>query len=576
MPTVRAEDCETMNPRLTLVHDPEVEVAFTLPPEWKPIALDDSLMSGFRTSSPVIKGSYQLNDFVAVGTIQTSARHSRCSSRAVARLKRSDDGANWRLNYRLEMTPEGDSAVRMGVAFPPSFSDVDAVTVSRAEPVWQHDLQDGTRQLDLLLNRSEGPTSVVVQFETTLAEPNQAEWELPLPVPLHSKAHETLIAIDPDTIWFPKTGREIGPGELAKWESDSGEEFPSLRTPFVVVGTTIEFQRTVAASEVREPSIRLLDQRMWLHRDGRRSGIAQMFVSSMRGDLELQVPDRVSITSIFLNDRALALSEAIVGLLKVPMIDVGVESVLTITWQDEEQDVGLRLSTSEPFLWPRNVPVERSLVAIVPDEPTTISAKSGLTPIGSLDRNLDVLETLLDRHSALGIDTRAAIANRCLIDQLQRQIKERLPKEFQRGQELVRKQFSRWSEFVGRINQLERVPDSPTISWYARLFEEPTIESEYSILGRTSRNATVSIRQFDWRAWKSVGAALLSLILVLMLRRTIRIEWSGWLNLHVAFSWLLLATFWWLCLTPSALGPCLLAIAMAKAVSQYRPAKSPA
>ena len=82
------------------------------------------------------------------------------------RLMRRIDGGGWNLKYRLEMTPQ--RAIHLCgsalTSFRPTFADMNSVTVERAEPDWQ-EVHDGIRQLDLLLNRSERPGNVVVQFE---------------------------------------------------------------------------------------------------------------------------------------------------------------------------------------------------------------------------------------------------------------------------------------------------------------------------------------------------------------------------------------------------------------------------
>lgn len=572
LPSVRPEDCETLNPRVTLMHDIDVDVAFTLPSAWKQIANDEQFATPpGRTNSPILQGTYVLNDFNQPGVIQTSSRHARCFAHSIVFLRRSIEGSSWRMKYRMVLTPEGDSALRLGLAFPPAFADTDTVTVSRAEPAWQHDVHDGVRHLDLLLNRTEGAVSAVMQFESNLVEPTSGDWELPLPTALHAISHETLVVIDPDTVWTPKNGQEGAWDELPDWVPEFSEEISLNRPPVRVNGSTVELQRVITATETREPAIRLLDQRMWMHRDGRRSGVTQAFISSMQGDLEFSVPPDVVVTSIFLDDRALPLTLPSDGKLKISMSDAGNERLLTITWKIDASSAPRSRRSSEEFLWPKEIPIEKSLVTLLPDQPTYLWMQSGMHSTTELDQSMDLLETLLDRHAALTAETRGSMANRWLIDRIQQRIKSELPKEFSQRHELVRRHLHRWTELVNRINQLERVPPAPAISWHTRLLEEPVTEGENAIRGRTDKSADIRVIQFNLQFWKVVGSCMLAVILVAMFRRTIRVEWSDWLHRHVAMSWFLLSVVWWLFLTPSVLGPCLMVVALIRAMTQYGP-----
>lgn len=572
LPSVRAEDCETQNSRVTLMHDLDVDVAFTLPPAWRQIANDEPAapVAG-RASSLVVQGTYLLSDFSQPGVIKTSSRHARCFAHSIVFLRRSVEGSSWRMKYRMVLTPEGESAVRLGLLFPPSFNDMDTVTVSRAEPAWQHDVQGGSRRLDLLLNRTEGAVSAVMQFESTLVEPTSGNWELPLPVPLHPVSQETLVVIEPDTVWTPKNGQEGAWDELPDWVPEFSEDISLNRPPMRVTDATIELQRVITATEVREPAIRLLDQRMWMHRDGRRFGITQAFISSMQGDLEWSIPSHVQVTSIFLDDRALPLALPSDGVLNIPMSDAGNERLLTLCWELDHQSSSRSRRTGEEFPWPRGIPVEKSLVTLVPDQPTYLWMKSGMHSMSELDQNMDLLETLLDRHAALTAETRGSMANRWLIERIQQRIKSELPRQFNQRHELVRKHLQRWGELVNRINQLERVPPAPAISWHMRLLEEPVTDGDNAIRGWTDGAANIRVVQFNLSFWNMVGSVMLALILVVMFRRTIRIEWSDWLHRHVAISWLLLSIIWWLFLTPSMLGVCLMAVASIRAMMQYVP-----
>ena len=570
LPFVRPEDCDITNSQLVLTRDPEVDVILTAPREWKP-ELDNSLAVKIEPDGQIVEGSFQVSDPAARGTIQTSSRHSRCSARAAAILRRTE-GSGWKLIYRMEMTPEGDSPLRMGLNFPASFNETDSVFVERAEPAW-HDINDGVRQLDLLLNRGDGSGSVIIEFETSLTEPKQAEWELPFPVPLHSNGLETLLVIDPENIWYPTNGRDVRIADLPDWSASFYENLPGSNSAFRVAGPSIQIQRDIMPPSLREPSLRLLDQRMWLHQDGRRTGVSQAYLSSVRDNLEFDLPAGLNVTALFLDDYPIPLASTTERQLKIPMTDAGTESILTIAWSADSRNASFWRPISSHLLWPRDIHVERNLMAIVPDDSTMLWCRSGLAENSQFDQGLDRLEALIDRHQALGSETRGAVSNRWWLHQLQVRLLAFVPQEIEHPTKRSDIRLQRRAQIVARLDQLEPVPDAPSMSWHARLLEEPATDFEGTVRGSGDRDGTIQLWQFD-RRWILGGcSAIFAVMLIPILRRVIRVELSEWLHRHVAVSWLMLATFWWLFLTPSALGTILLLVALVRAVTQYKLAR---
>ena len=570
LPFVRPEECDITNSQLVLTRDPEVDVTLTPPREWKP-DIDNS--TGIKTESDgqIVLGSFQLSDPAVRGTIQTSSRHSRCSTRAAAILRRTENNG-WKLAYRMEMTPEGDSPLRMGLNFPASFNDTDTVSVERAEPAW-HDINDGVRQLDLLLNRGDSSGSVVVEFDIGVTEPKQAEWELPFPVPLHSNERETVLVIEPENIWYPTNGRDVRVADLPDWSASFYENLPGGSSAFRVAGSSIQIQRDVMTPNLREPSLRLLDQRMWLHNDGRSTGLSQAYLSSVRNDLEFDLPAGLNVAALFLDDYPLPLASPTERRLKIPMTDAGTESLLTIAWTADREAASFGRPVTSQLLWPSDIRVERNLMTIVPDNPTTLWCRSGLAENSPFDQGLDRLEALLDRHHALGSETRGAVSNRWWLHQLQTRLLALVPKEIQHPTKQSNSRLERRAQIVEMLDELEPVPDAPPISWQTRLLDDPATDFEGTIRGSGNHDGFIRLWQFD-RRWILGGcSAILAVILIPLLRRIIRIEWSEWLHRHVAVSWLMLATFWWLFLTPSALGTMLLIVALFRAVTQYKLAR---
>ena len=565
LPFVRPDDCEFGGGRLILSRDPEVDVTMSSR-DWKPEP-DASNNKNSEIEGQIEVGQFQLTDPVPRGTIQTSSRHSRCSVRAAAFLRRTE-GTGWRMTYRMEMTPEGEAPMRMGLTFPASFNDSDGVTVERAEPAWL-DQNDGVRHLDLLLNRSESFGPVVVQYETMLTEPKQSDWELPLPVPLNSKTHETLLVIDPENIWFPAGGRDVRVADLPEWSKIVFNELPGGGQAFRVIGPTVRIQRDLLVPNLRPQSIRMLDQRMWLHQNGGASGVTQAFLSAVRDDLQFDLPPEISVTSLFLDDNPLPLSAPSERQIQIPMTDAGTESVLSMTWVSERHR-GFEVLLNERFPWPVDLPVERNLITILPEDPMALWCRSGLSKLTSLDQGLDRLETLIERHRALGAETRGAVANRWGIHQLQARLLNQTAIEVQNPTKASLERLSRRNQLVEFIDELEVVPDPLPVSWQSKLLEEPETDFLGAVRGHGENGNVVQLWYLNRRWVQAVLAAVTALFLIPLFRLTIRIEWSEWFERHVAVSWLILATVWWLFLTVSAFGSVLLVVAIIRALTQYK------
>jgi hypothetical protein len=156
-----------------------------------------------------------------------------------------------------------------------------------------------------------------------------------------------------------------------------------------------------------------------------------------------------------------------------------------------------------------------------------------------------------------------------LLDQLQARLAARLPVEVRNPTEDVVRRLQRWTQIIDVINQLEPVPEAPPVSWHARLLEGPVTDSAAAIRGTADGDAQVRLWQFDRRILQIGVAVLLAVILVPLLRQTIRTEWSRWLHRHTAISWTLLAVVWWLFLTPSALGPVLFVFGLVRTCTQH-------
>jgi len=259
--------------------------------------------------------------------------------------------------------------------------------------------------------------------------------------------------------------------------------------------------------------------------------------------------------------------------MQIPMSDAGTESVLTMAWSMTRQHK-TRPITQEEFPWPQAISVERNLITILPDDPLVLWSRSGVTKMNSLDQGLDRLETLLDRQKALAAETRGAILNRGMIQQLQARLLNQTMLEVQKPTSSSPQRLARRDQLVAVIDELDPATEVVPENWQTKLLEEPVTDASSTLRGQSTDGGVIRVWQLD-RRWLQIGLTLFTaVVLIPLLRKIIRIEWSEWLQQHVATSWLLLATVWWLFLTPSVLGSILLLTALFRSVIPLKTSRS--
>jgi hypothetical protein len=571
LPSIRCEEVELVESRWELFRDADVDVDLKLP---RQVPLLDALPLSPSENAPVLIARYPTADPDPKASIRVSARQARCAARTAIVLTQTD-AATWTLTAQMKLVAQGESARRIGVRFPATI-DTDRVRVSQAEPTW-YDPADGWRCLDLTLPPD--PSEVSLTFETLLEPPVRGEWTLPLPEPEEAVSHELNLVLGHADTWTPLVGSELKPDESPGWAAEfiESRQPGDAATEYRLEGTPVRLRRNTVSSQVEQPSVRLLDQLLWLTSDGTQTGITRAFLSQSRDAIEWETPDGFRLIAMFLDDRPLALPAVADGRLRVPLLGGARESVFVLIWQRSDAvPAGYFRRTRESLPWPSGIDVTRSLITVVPHRDAWAVPGSGFGGRDWLDAALDRLEMLLDRQQSLGNDPRAAAANRRLIDELQTQIARRLSVRSARPSATLTEQLNRWNRVVETMNRLEPSPTAPPFPIDVRIteLEEPFIELPQTL--RPVLSATepaihaVDFWTVDRRAVQATTALLLSLIVFPLLRRLIRIEWGVWLSAHTTIAWILLGILWWTCLTPGAFGPLIIAVAVIHAAIQQR------
>ncbi len=571
LPFVRCEEAELVDARWELFRDPEFDVDPILPRGVPPFEVADVPGAG---EGPLLVARHQIADPDPKTSVRVSSRHAPCTARTVAVLAKTD-ARGWKLTGQLWLTPQGESPRRLGVRFPAHVVDPARVRVEQAEATW-HDPVDGWRRLDLALPPD--PTEVSVTFDIVVEEPSKGDWELPWPAPLQTTSHEMCLVATPADVWTPLVGTELKPDESPGWADEFLEErMPEASAAMYRLGAApVKLRRHASTALIDQPVVRLLDHSLWLSANGGRHGLTRAFLSQTREAIEFNVPDGLQPIALFLDDRPLPLPVAAEGLLRVPLVGGGRESVLVLIWEQRRPQSGGVAHTERASLpWPSRVTVSRSLVTVLPYRDGLLIGSSRLARTDWMDAAFDRLEMLLDRQVSLDNDPRAAAGNRELMNELQTRVAARLPTRTAQPSAALAVRLERWNRIVERINGLERPGVGDRLPPAARplsYLEEQFVDHPQAL--RTV--ATMESPRADFwlvdRRWLAAAMALLlSLIAIPSLRRMIRLDWGEWLSARATISWLLLGVVWWVYLTPGFLGPLMIAIAIARAASRRPP-----
>lgn len=571
LPFVRCEEAELVESRWELFHDRDVEVDLTLPRGVPPIDTADE--TDHETGRKMI-ASYQTADPDPKTSIRVSAIQARCAARTAVSLSRADSPA-WKLVGKMKLVPEGDSPRRMGVLFPASI-DPARVLVDRADANW-HDPVDGKRRLDLTLVPD--TDEVQVTFESIVDVPAKGDWELPLPEPQEATSHLLHLVISPPDAWTPLEGTELKPDELPSWAPEIQRE-PRTESPtanYQLSGTPVVLRRDQTTSNIDPPEIRLLDHSLWLTEQGGCYGISRIYLSQTRDAIQLDLPDGLVPVAIFLDERPLPLPIPVEGKLHVPLIGGARESLLVLTWQQiQTSATGIVRIQAEHLPRPANIEVNRTLATIIPWRAGAAISRDAGPKLDWMDAGLDRLEMLLARQESLGNDPRAAAANRRLIFELQSQISAQLPRGLARSSKKLPDHLQRWNRIVATLNSWESQSQPAAMAEpHVMPVAEPYLDLPQVLrIAPAPGVATLNFWVLDRRWLNSVGAILLLLILLPILRRSIRLDLGEWLSARSMLAWLMLGLVWWLWLTPGPAGPLIITIATVRSLLQRRQSRN--
>ena len=326
----------------------------------------------------------------------------------------------------------------------------------------------------------------------------------------------------------------------------------------------------------RAAQIALVNTRVRVTSRNTQSGQTTFYIiGQLDGPLTVNIPKQLDLGKVYVNDK--------------PQPDVGLRGqqlvlndasrdmrTVNIQWT-QELSAGpfgfvRQIETETPF--PAEIHVSRIVVSHDVDEHSMLWTQNVVIPATRNDVALDWLEGLLEFNEAAMRETGDPHAPTWNLVQAEFERRNsELASESRRGNSLGAR-FDLISRRIEDVSAQVR-PSSDFKLDAAALASVPTFVSGRQSQQRSARNPRAAFRWTTWivdqRLVKLVIAALVLAVGLYVAHRVAKLEPGEWLAKHPATAWLLLGTFWWLCLTPSAAGIALLIVSAFYAM-QRRPA----
>jgi len=322
----------------------------------------------------------------------------------------------------------------------------------------------------------------------------------------------------------------------------------------------------VPEDEPESVDVRWLEHRLWRQASQPDSGVTLIRLAESTSHLTVRAPERVRISAAVVDgrhatilsaqDRDHRLSAADGQPFQEALVYWRSLDVAPAPWSGFVETSWLTLPRAE---------IAQQALAIFPAADEVFWPVRGWIRSDSVDRILQRLEVLSDILPGDG--SRATEWAEARLRAGVELAAGQLALDDDANREPLR--HERWQSMVERVRRLPEEPSASTES--QPLIEELLADhpaAEYGLLDPTSDH-TWSWR-IDDRALRAVGAGMLFLGAMLVLRLVLRPALRDWLRAHPHGAVGLLGLVWWLCLTPSIFGLALMAWSAYRAVTVPR------
>ena len=452
-------------------------------------------------------------------------------------------------------------------------------------------LVDGSRTLTLQQS-AESHAEVMIIATLPVTRRNTSEWQLPNISVIEANSVNNYLVFGQNAGLEPSENgaNRLSPAETPRWVQDLLPLEMTTEPYLTFAGQTDSWQlrRTSTFDKSLSPSILLAETWIWLSSEYKDFGRSLVNVVARRGEsITFDCPEEIEIHSIFVNGQHIGLLDRSQNReLSIPLSDSVAGHTVRLFWSRERP--ASRSGTGRiscPVPTPQAVPVERSLLTIVPPPNVRCIAANGMANSDEFDHALDRLGALLriKQIRSAQDDSRNSHLDRAILTTADR-LTMSLSQSTWSSSELYRKRYSALSGQVEAMRlEVVETPaqdDELTFQSLANHDEFPADAGTDILLVHgefesDQHEDTLSLWCIEENAVQTTAAMLgFSLLSLLIVRPSLRTceQWkvAERLSSYPALSWGLLGFFWWAFLAPVWVGYLLLILAIGTTVRNRR------
>jgi hypothetical protein len=280
-------------------------------------------------------------------------------------------------------------------------------------------------------------------------------------------------------------------------------------------------------------------------------------------------PERLQLRTVLIDGRSVRFDPPAAGTLELPFASSAPLHWVVLEWRSKASASRLPLAAQRASIpLPAQLPVERSLISIVPKNGREISTRSGVTTIRRLDHELSALEGLIELNEQSSrltgrCDARSLARAQAILAALSAPgVDEEQAEDLDKRISTARRRLDALAKFPTReaASVAGAVPDVAELGG----------DAVFARVAPGSETSMISVWVLNLRGlWIA-----LALVGLLVLPRLVRLLLGSGapelLERQPALAIGLVALVWWLCLRPSALGLLLALVAIAVAFVQRR------
>ena len=508
LPLVRFDEALAADSKLRLYHEPELTVELL---EADSLMPSREIEADHAAGNLELLGQYLLGDGDPVPQIRVRRRRNRHHVVTLTRLEGEPAGRR-RVAIQLNVQSCDEPLRQVRILIPAELAR--SFELHAANAKYRSQRQPDGSVLAVVEPTGSETETLSLRVTATLSVHARGDWSVPV-IEVRDAAdsqHYLLLPVAEPIVPAEQSAYVISWSRLPGWARESASDGSDGTIPNVYRSTSKlwNFVRKPTGETAGHGRIPLVHTRIWLDRDAEEYGCTEVLTtSSLELGLVFAWPTGTQLLALFVDGETVAFRPPQSGSLTVPLDVNQRPHAVKVYWSRPADEPSWRPRSRE-FPYPRSVPVESSILSIVPPRGTWLTMPKRITEI----------------------TPRSFAVERERVDTIMREV-ETLQTE------------------------IEPVSIEPG---FAELMPASNREVLY---GRLSAGEHAGIPSGSYwvidKRITTAALALLSLLLVFpMSRKLARLQAGRWLNQHETVTWMLLGLLWWTCWRGSVFGMALL------------------